>query len=92
MLHDVVAQALRFPDYYGRNGNAFIDCLRDILDGRDAPRTLRPGESLTIDLGELGDFRERCPEQLAALVDWTSWANGEQVDYGNDTRVSLAFR
>jgi Barstar (barnase inhibitor) len=80
------------PDYYGRNGNAFIDCLRDILDGRDASRILQQGESLTIDLGDLGDFRQRCPEQLAALLDWTSWANGEQIDNGNQARVSLAFR
>ena len=91
-FHDTLAEALRFPDYYGRNGNAFLDCLRDILDGRDVPRTLGPGESLTIDLGELGDLRARCPEQLAALVDWTSWANGEQIDLGNEGRVVLAFR
>jgi hypothetical protein len=29
-FHRVVAKSLRFPAYYGRNGNAFIDCLRDV--------------------------------------------------------------
>jgi hypothetical protein len=29
-FHDAMKTQLRFPDYYGRNVNAFIDCLGDI--------------------------------------------------------------
>ena len=72
-FHRVVAKSLRFPPYYGRNGNAFIDCLRDIVDGRDVPRTLSAGETLSIDLGSISTFRGRCPEQLEALIDWIGW-------------------
>lgn len=31
-FHDVVAQCLKFPHYYGRNPNAFWDCLTDIIE------------------------------------------------------------
>jgi RNAse (barnase) inhibitor barstar len=53
---DVFAERLRFPSYYGRNANAFIDCLRDIVDGRGSPPLLTRNELLSIDLGDLADF------------------------------------
>lgn len=30
MLHDILADALGFPDWYGRNLDALYDCLTDI--------------------------------------------------------------
>ena len=90
-VHDVVARALRFPGYYGRNGNAFIDCLRDIAEGRDVPATLSPGETLTLDLGDGRAFRERCPEQFEALVDWTALVNGESAYHDGTRRIALAY-
>ncbi|MCW2813929.1 MAG: hypothetical protein JWN84_1384 [Nocardioides sp.] len=32
-LHDALATALGFPDYYGNNLDALHDCLRDVPDG-----------------------------------------------------------
>lgn len=29
-LFDAISQAFRFPDYFGRNWDALIDCLRDL--------------------------------------------------------------
>ncbi|MGH2768386.1 MAG: barstar family protein [Actinomycetota bacterium] len=29
-LHDAMSRALDFPDYYGRNLNALLDCLEDV--------------------------------------------------------------
>jgi hypothetical protein len=89
---DVFAKALRFPSYYGRNANAFIDCLSDIAEGRDVPPLLAEGEILTIDLGDLGDFGERCPEQLAALFDWVAWVNTESIDHDRAPRLVIAYR
>jgi ribonuclease inhibitor len=31
-FHDVIAKALEFPSYYGRNPDAFWDCLTDISE------------------------------------------------------------
>jgi hypothetical protein len=90
-FHDVMARALRFPAYYGRNGNAFIDCLRDIADGRDAPQTLASGETLTINLGDSRAFRARCPEQFEALAEWTAMVNGDSVEDGGSRRIALAI-
>ncbi|MEM7232254.1 MAG: barstar family protein [Planctomycetota bacterium] len=32
-FHDRIVQCLRFPPYYGRNLDAFTDCLNDFADG-----------------------------------------------------------
>jgi Barstar (barnase inhibitor) len=32
-MHAAIADALAFPDYYGRNLDALNDCLRDVIDG-----------------------------------------------------------
>ena len=31
-FHDLIAQELRFPDWYGKNLDALYDCLTDISD------------------------------------------------------------
>jgi hypothetical protein len=38
-LHEVLARELDFPRHYGRNWDAFTDCLRD-LEGRPRIRVL----------------------------------------------------
>ena len=35
MLHDVLASALGFPDWYGRNLDALYDCLTDAGEGTE---------------------------------------------------------
>lgn len=32
ILHDVLSDSLRFPDWYGRNLDALYDCLTDIRE------------------------------------------------------------
>lgn len=31
-LHDLIAEKLQFPDYYGKNLDALFDCLTDLTD------------------------------------------------------------
>jgi hypothetical protein len=35
-FHDVFAEAFGFPDFYGRNMNAWIDCMSSLGEPRDA--------------------------------------------------------
>lgn len=50
--HDYLAQALRLPDYYGRN----LDALYDLLTERDIPTRImiRHGNTILSWLGEYG--------------------------------------
>ena len=35
MLHDTLAAALDFPDWYGRNLDALYDCLTDLAEEKE---------------------------------------------------------
>jgi hypothetical protein len=52
-FHDTFATALGFPSFYGRNMDAWIDCLtyRDEDDGMAAV-VVAPGDVLTLQLDE----------------------------------------
>jgi hypothetical protein len=91
-FHDVFAAALGFPDFYGRNMNAWIDCLTyaDEDDGMRA-MVVPPGDVLTLQLAGAAEFAERCPEQYAALVECSAFVNWRRIEAGQGPIVALSF-
>lgn len=49
MLHDTLAAALDFPDWYGRNLDALHDCLTDLTEETEI--RIRNGHALAAHLG-----------------------------------------
>ena len=78
-FHDAFSDACDFPDYYGRNMNAWIDCVSDIA----APFVLR--------IQEAASLRERCPEIYAAIVECSAFVNWRNIESKGDPIVFLAF-
>ncbi len=57
--HDVFAEAFGFPNFFGRNGNAWIDCMGD-LDDPEAGMTqihVAPGQVLALQIDNAADLR-----------------------------------
>jgi hypothetical protein len=92
-FHDVLAETLGLPDFYGRNLDALIDCLtyRDEEDGM-ASIVVEPGDVLTLQLDEGSAFRQRCPEQYAALVACSAFVNWRRIEAGLRPILALSFR
>ena len=90
-FHDVFAETLGFPSFYGRNMNAWIDCMTDA----DEPGTLmvkravEPGGLLVLQVDEADDFAARCPEQYAALIECTAFVNYRRVEVGGTPVLAL---
>ena len=93
-FHTVFAEVLGFPGFYERNMDAWIDCVRSADDPGAGLMTLvlPPGEFLTLDLGEVSEFRRRCPAQYDALVACVGWVNASRIDVGRPPIVAVAFR
>jgi hypothetical protein len=87
-LHTVCQEAFGFPDFYGRNGDAFIDCLSH-LDGDMSRFTLKAGETLIVELPDAYEFGKRAPEQAAALLGWIGDVNARSIERGEPPRVLL---
>ena len=71
------AKALRFPDYFGHNWDAFYDCLLDLQHGDDAGTLLV--------LREASGFARAEPEEFAAAAA----AMQDAADYWNSAHQAL---
>lgn len=90
-FHSVFEESLGFPSYYGRNMDAWIDCLT-YADDKDAGMISRPvakGELLTLRLDDAASFERRCPEQYRALVECSAFVNYRRADAGEEPVVAL---
>lgn len=92
-FHDVFAEALGFPDFYGRNMSAWIDCLTYADDPGSAMTTVHapPGGVVTIHLDDARDFPRRCPEPYAALVESAAFVNWRRIEMGQPAVLALSF-
>jgi barstar (barnase inhibitor) len=89
-FHDVSARGLGFPDYYGRNMNAWIDCL---TYGDDSMTALEfsPGEPLTLQLLGCKPFRDRCPALFESLVDCAAFVNWRRIKVSDPPLLMLSY-
>jgi RNAse (barnase) inhibitor barstar len=65
-FHTEFAKAFGFPDYYGRNMNAWIDCMT-YLDDPDVADTIvkaPPDGVVALQLDHASNFHDRRPETL----------------------------
>ena len=92
-FHAVFAEALGFPDFYGKNMNAWIDCLTyvDEPDNGMTKITIEPGSVLTLQLDGVSSFAERCPEQYAAVIECTAFVNWRRLEFGDPAVLALSF-
>ena len=92
-FHDVFAEALGFPTFYGRNMDAWIDCM-SYLDDSDAGMTkinCKKGDFVVLELTDAKKFKERCREQYDAIVECTAFVNFRNLDVGENPVLMLSF-
>jgi RNAse (barnase) inhibitor barstar len=92
-FHDVCEEAFGFPGFYGRNMNAWVDCLSS-LDAPDEGMSsvhAPSGGVVVIQLEHAKDFARRCPEQYAAIVECSAFVNWRRLERGQEPVLSLAF-
>ena len=81
-FHLEFKHVLGFPDFYGMNMDAWIDCMSDIQGGMTS-RDLNTGEPLCIELLHTEDFGKRLPKLLNDLIDCTSFVNQRFIEGDN---------
>ena len=92
-FHDVFSEAFGFPAFYGRNLNAWIDCMT-FLDDREAALSaihVDPGNVVTIQFAAAAEFARRCPDQYAALVECSAFVNWRRLAKNEPPVLALSF-
>jgi Barstar (barnase inhibitor) len=89
-FHTIFASAFGFPDFYGRNMNAWIDCMTDLGHPENGMTTVHGSETDPVVVNLTNT--DRAPKEiLDALVDCAASVNRRSIDAGEPVVLILAF-
>ena len=92
-MHDAFHRVFVFPDFYGRNMDAWIDCMT-YLDEPSAGMTginVAQGQVLTLELVNAARLRENAPDVYAAVIECAAFVNWRRVNDGGTPVLTLAM-
>jgi RNAse (barnase) inhibitor barstar len=92
-FHAVFAEIMGFPDFYGRNMNAWIDCMTSLDSPDDGMSKVHssPHDMIVLHLADVDDFRSRCRELYDAIVEGSAFVNFRKLDMGEPAVLALSF-
>jgi len=92
-FHDIFAETFGFPDFYGRNMNAWNDCMT-CLDDPDAGMSsvqVSSGDVVVLCVSAATEFRKRCPEIYDALIECSAFVNYRRIEKNEPAILALSF-
>ncbi len=92
-FHDYFAETFDFPSFYGRNMDAWTDCMT-YLDDPEAGMTsvqVSHGDVVVLCVGAVTDFKKRCPEIYDALIECSAFVNWRRIEKGEPAVLALSF-
>jgi RNAse (barnase) inhibitor barstar len=91
-FHTECQLAFGLPDYYGRNMDAWIDCLSSLREDDGMTKfKLGPDESLQIEVLHSAMLRRRAPEIFDALTECASAVNECYAEMGEKPALNLVL-
>jgi hypothetical protein len=91
-FHTECRREFGFPDYYGRNMDAWVDCLSYLRDEDGMSKfRLGPDEILEIELLHAGRLKQAAPEILEELAFCVAAINERYEDYGEKPALRLVL-
>ena len=91
-FHGACREVFGFPDFYGMNMNAWIDCMSYMDEDAGMTRfNLAEGEMLHIEVSATESFNRRLPEIFDALVECSAFVNQRYGEDGRAPILSLVF-
>jgi hypothetical protein len=90
-FHAVFRRVFGFPDFYGRNMDAWIDCMTDLDDPSTGMTqvSVGKGDMVVLSVDDAADFLRRCPEQHDTLIECAAFVNFRRVEMGQAPVLAL---
>ena len=89
-FHAQSAEAFGFPEFYGHNLDAWIDCLTYLPEGDGMSRyVLGPREQLFINIPHFESLAKRHPEICLVLSECVAAVNQRYISVGDIPRLVL---
>ena len=92
-FHQEFSKAFGFPDFYGKNMNAWIDCMSSLSDPEEGMSTVHcaKGQVVTLRVDHAAELKANHPEQYAALVECAAFVNWRLIEVGEPPVLALSF-
>ena len=93
-FHRIFKQTFSFPDFYGTNMDAWIDCMSQLDDFESGMSqfTVKSNQLVVLELTGTAEFARRCPDIYNDLIDYTTSVNQRRVLSGYNPILALLFR
>lgn len=91
-FHDLFERVLGFPGFYGRNLDAWIDCMSYIDDEPAGMSSIHvaPGEVLVLAVENAGDFKKQSPAMWQAFLECAAFVNWRRVEQGDTALLAVS--
>ena len=93
LFHDYFSETFGFPHFYGRNMNAWNDCMTS-LDAPEHGMTtvhVATGDVLVLCISGATDLKKRCPDIYDTLVECSAFVNYRRIEMGEQAVLALSF-
>jgi RNAse (barnase) inhibitor barstar len=89
-FHLVFAETMGFPEFYGRNMNAWIECMTGFDDAMTR-FTVARGELFHLEVADTKNFVQRLPEIFQAFIEGAAFVNSRRVEQGEPPVLALVL-
>ncbi|WP_371169253.1 barstar family protein [Aliiroseovarius sp. 2305UL8-7] len=92
-FHDLFVRELGFPEFYGQNMNAWIDCMTSLDAPGDGLTTthIEPGKVMTLYVQNAAKLKSAQPQIWEALNECSAFVNLRRIDVDMPPVLSLAY-
>lgn len=92
-FHALFQRAFGFPGFYGKNINAWIDCMGDLDHLREGMTSLcvNKGQLVVLEVHRAASFAARCPDQYRTLIEACAFVNTNRQMCGEPAILALLF-
>lgn len=94
-FHNFFARKFGFPDFYGRNMNAWIDCMSDLDHpeyGMTTKISLKEGECIVLSITHAEELKKHNSDIYEALIECSAHINLNRIQQGKQPFIYLAFQ
>ncbi len=93
-FHDSFASTFGFPDFYGRNMDAWIDCMTSLDQPDEGMTTVHVGmgEILVLELLNPTNLERRRRDMYDAIISCCAFVNHRRIDVGEAPIIAHSFR
>jgi RNAse (barnase) inhibitor barstar len=92
-FHDEFQRVFGFPSFYGRNMDAWVDCMTSLDREEEAMTAIHVvrGSVLTLEIEDAAHLKASCRDQYDAIVECAAFVNWRRIERGGSAVIALSF-